>query len=535
MALWNFRRIRTNGENEDAIRTSTPGEAVWNFGLLRTRGDLADGIAAEGEDIFVRNLRTIETSGLGAKGISALGDSVRVVNYGSVTTLGGLFDQDASVDGDEVYSDAISVGGNGHSIVNYGQVRVEGQYSSALSGEGEQGSIANYYRLESSGPNSAVMSHSGFAGTSTNAGVIEVDGDDSVGMLTIGDAMTAVNVGRILIEADGSGGIQANGMVANTTNQGQILAVGNASFGLGASGDEHNVTNSGDIDVEGAFASGIRAQGLYHQITNEGLIETAGEMAIGITVGLIGGRSAYSGDAAVTNSGVIATEGDGAAGIALLGNGYGLVNTGSIVTNGGEATSAEIGSFRAAGVVVAGDGITIENAEGGTIASENAASPAVEMNVVVEEGLSAEFFTASLVNAGLISAPDVAIRGGAGMDDVTNTGQIIGDVDLGEGDDVFEFGAGGTLLGELFLGAGDDFVFVNDGAGAVRIADFEAGATGGDQLDLTAFFATVEDALASSGEIAGDVVIALDDDDSLTLADTTLSALGPDDFWFGMS
>src|SRR5262249_59201975 len=66
----------------------------------------------------------------------------------------------------------------------------------------------------------------------------------------------------------------------------------------------------------------------------------------------------------------------------------------------------------------------------------------------------------------------------------------MGNVQLGGGADTFVFGQGGTLAGNLFLGGGDDLVRVEHGSGTSRIADFVAGSTSGDVVDVSAFFAS---------------------------------------------
>ena len=84
-----------------------------------------------------------------------------------------------------------------------------------------------------------------------------------------------------------------------------------------------------------------------------------------------------------------------------------------------------------------GDDGVVENS--GSIRSRDAASAAVELNVVEQEGVPAAGLSSQLTNSGLISAPDVAVLGGAGQETVVNRGRIVGDVSLGEGNDTFTF------------------------------------------------------------------------------------------------
>ena len=48
---------------------------------------------------------------------------------------------------------------------------------------------------------------------------------------------------------------------------------------------------------------------------------------------------------------------------------------------------------------------------------------------------------------------------GAGHDTVTNSGKVVGDIHLGQGDNVFD-GQGGTLLGTVFAGLGNDTFYL---------------------------------------------------------------------------
>ena len=227
---------------------------------------------------------------------------------------------------------------------------------------------------------------------------------------------------------------------------------------------------------------------------------------------------------------MIETEGDGAAGIAMNGNGHHLVNSGRIVADGGVFDGDPIGPFRAAGVVVTGDDALVENLRHGVIISKNADSAAVELNVIEQDGAVTGDMSARLENRGLIKGADIAVLGGDGEETVINHGRIVGDVVLGDGDDTFAGGKGGSLTGELFLGGGDDLVLVVDGAGTLRIADFEAGAGGGDIIDVSAFFSDFGDVLSHASQKGGNTVIALDGNDRLVLENTLLGTLDVGDF-----
>jgi hypothetical protein len=329
--------------------------------------------------------------------------------------------------------------------------------------------------------------------------------------------------------------------VANT---GVIRIESERSSGVAGFGDAHQVTNSGTIRAHGNFSGGMQttgvpilgSAGLDLEMFNTGRITTDGDLGIGIALGIsFGGKIDGFGVAeggSIVNSGVIETEGDGAAGIAMNGNGHHLVNSGRITADGGEFDGDPVGLFRAAGVVVTGDDALVENTRSGVIVSKNAVSAAVELNIIEQDGLPTEDMSASLENRGLIKGADIAILGGDGEETVINHGRIVGDVVLGGGGDTFVSGKGGSLAGALLLGDGDDIVFIEDGSGKTRIADFEAGIGGGDVIDVSAFFGNFDELLTKSHQSNGDVLIVLDGNDRLVLQNTQLGALVADDFQF---
>jgi hypothetical protein len=225
---------------------------------------------------------------------------------------------------------------------------------------------------------------------------------------------------------------------------------------------------------------------------------------------------------------VIATEGDGAAGVLMAGDGHHLINSGRITADGGVFDSDQLGVSHAAGVLVSGDDALVENTRSGLIESQDAASAAVELNVLERDGVSNADLSSELDNFGLIKGASVAVLGGAGAETVVNHGLIIGDVMLGDGNDTFVFGNGGVLDGELFFGDGDDLVHIEHGSGTSRIADFAAG----DVVDVSDFFSSFSQLTAHSSQVGNDVVITLDHKDTVVLDHLQLSTLTASEFLF---
>ena len=95
----------------------------------------------------------------------------------------------------------------------------------------------------------------------------------------------------------------------------------------------------------------------------------------------------------------------------------------------------------------------------------------------------------SVTNRGTIEGQDGAFRGSVLADSLTNRGSMVGDIDMGTGNDKLD-NRGGTVTGSIDLGDGDDAMFLgatvevaNGGAGLKDAIDISTGAGG--VIDLT--------------------------------------------------
>ena len=534
MVRINFADLSTSGLEDHAL-TAAAGETLINFGDLTTSGDLANGIFAGENDVTIFHFGSIETSGLGAVGIFVEGEDARIVNYGSVHTTGDYF-------GDfEAFSEGIFVLGDRFYISNHGTVQVDGESSSAMIGIGADGLMINFGVLESAATNSSVIAIDGDESQFINLGQVISNADDVAVVFVAGEDASTLNRGEILVAGDSSNGMQ--GVVANThlTNRGVIQNTGDNGAGIFGVGNAHEISNFGLIETHGTSTFGIEARGRGgplnepgsdFQINNAGRIATEGDLGIGVALGLsdLGFNRAENGE--ITNSRVIETEGDGAAGAAMIGSGHHLTNSGRITADGGAFVGGPFDGLHAAAVVVSGDAALVENTRRAVIESKNADSAAVELNVLERAGLPAADMASTLENVGLIKGAAVAVLGGAGEETVINHGRIVGDVVLGDGADTLVFGKGGTVDGDVFLGDGDDDVLIEDGAGTVEVADFAAGVAGGDVIDVSEFFDGFGELQADSHQDGSDVVIELDQNDTLVLKNLQLGALSDSDFLF---
>lgn len=530
MAIINHKNISTTDFDEDALTTSKQGEHILNFGNLTTAGDLADGILASADNVSIFNFAQIETSGLGATGIFVEGSGARINNYGFIHTSGN--------DTEVATSDAIIVFGDAFRISNFGDVRVDGDFASALVAIGDNGSILNEGRVDSASIESIVIGIIGDAGQVVNRGQVNVGGTDNAALETLGTQLSSINWGRVNLTGDLNQGMTLHGADSEAYNHGSIVLNGQNGSGMVATGVGHLLDNGGSIAIGGDGSIAMSAtggpstpEGTDLHVVNSGQISVDGTASFGLALGLALPNpfevEFSASDGQVSNSGSITTLGDGAAAIVLIGNGHELTNSGKVTANGGIGDSDLLGLARASGVLVSGNGVSIENERIGTITSNHAGSAAIELNVIARDGVDNAQLSSLVENWGVIEGLDVAINGGDGHETIINHGSIVGEIVLGAGDDTFVFGKGGDLTGHLFLGEGNDLVRIEDGSGTSRIDDFT---TTFDTINVSAFFSNFDDLVAHSEQNGGDTIISLDHNDQLVLVGVT--ALHSGDFSF---
>jgi hypothetical protein len=556
MPINNFRNITTTGFDEDALFTFTVGDQVRNFAAVTTTGDLANGVYVGADDVSVDNFGRMETSGDGAEGVLIEGDGARVRNFGSILTHGEPTDDFLH------FNDAIAVYGDEFEIENRGRLETEGSVSQGVFAEGDGGLIRNFGSISTSGEEEAAalvvigngfhvdnrgtlategafsqgVSALGDGGLIRNFGSISTLGFLSHGLVAEGDGNRIVNFGNIRID-DPRGftpAMDATGSQNEVVNFGTITG-GHMSAGGGTpfSGSGNTATNWGTISTDGvdeamvvggrdalaqnfgtidAVAGGMVARGdVGVQVHNSGTIHTRGDFGHGFIV--VAGS-----DGVAVNAGSIRTDGDGAGGV------FFFSSLGGVVTNSGS-----IKSFGGAGggVSAFGQDVLVQNSRTGSIETHDPDSEAVLLNPTI-------FFAdpqSRLENDGVIKAVQTAVLGGAGDETVINRGRIVGEIELGSGDDTYVAASGGELRGSIFSGDGNDTFVFHDGSGRTQVADFEAGAGSADILDVSAFgFDTFADVLDAARQDGSDLVIRLDRNDQVVLSDVSLGALHENDF-----
>ena len=303
-------------------------------------------------------------------------------------------------------------------------------------------------------------------------------------------AFTLNNSGRVA-STEGHGvrvysyGVDEAGRSIDVTNSGQITASADGGNGMELQGEGGLVrlANTGTIGAASLHGSGASISARSFDVTNGGTIESTGGSGTGLLLTALGG-AAFGEDCPDPQQPV------------LVGK---LVNSGRIAANGGGSDGGSSPDI-ATGVFAAllGDNgiVGMTNAAGGTIEATGGVSAALMVAGLDDEGYGSAGVDAALRlfeldNLGMIrGGADTVLHGDSGFeaggvylhapgDSTTETyviaggiqtmhttdkirnlagGTIIGNVDLGQGDDRFE--NYGTLQGDLRLGDGNDtFVY----------------------------------------------------------------------------
>ena len=234
MAIVNRKDISTSGFDEDALKTSTPGEQIINFGDLTTTGDVAAGIFASANNVFISNFGNIETFGRGAPGILVQGDDAHIDNFGLIVAHG---DHYPAADSRHGFSDGITVDGDRFYIANHGSIQTKDQATSAMFGLGADGTIVNFGR---------VTSTSAFFGASV--------------LFIIGDRSHVINAGQIAMSGQFDGALAVQGQDTSALNSGQIVITGVGGVGIHGNSGFDTLTNKGVITTNADESSGILAQ-----------------------------------------------------------------------------------------------------------------------------------------------------------------------------------------------------------------------------------------------------------------------------------
>lgn len=231
--------------------------------------------------------------------------------------------------------------------------------------------------------------------------------------------------------------VAMGGFFSELVNNGSITSA--AAGGLRMSGVGSMVLTNGDIS---GVPFGVRMDQAHSTLTNNGTITASnGDYWTGAVV------LAYD-DGVLVNNGTISVTGTDTAGVLAWGGkgGFGAGGAGGLIENHG----------------------TI-HADGGY--------------GIVLRGLVASPSLRTVANTGLIEGSLGSFWGDQYANRVTNSGTMIGDVFLNEGNDVFD-GWGGTVQGRILGGLGNDLYLVSDSAARIT----ELAGEGRDSIAATVSF-----------------------------------------------
>ncbi len=299
--------------------------------------------------------------------------------------------------------------------------------------------------------------------------------------------------GRLIVLQDvtiANGGQAVNGGAfsdLDLLNNGEIVSESGNAVNIDGTGSRIVNSSTGTISNSvGAGPSFTVYTGGSSSIDNDGAINHAGA-GWAVVVGSTGN--------AISNDGTISSTGGGVLFEYLAGSGT-LVNTGTI-------SAGNLGTWGGAGLPSAGIGIGTTNNDIlnlGTVSATTGAAIAMTADVTgttvnnaghlvssAGTGINLANVTAGIVvkieNSGTITGETNAILGGAGIENIINTGIVDGDVLLGLGNDTFS-GLSGSVLGKIVGGSGNDKMFggVSDDAILGNVGDDNLRGAGGDDV-----------------------------------------------------
>jgi uncharacterized protein with beta-barrel porin domain len=437
------------GNGVFSISGPAGGAAVSNLGTITTLAN--GGTISGGAGTFL--------SGAGGAGVSnAAGGTIGALSNAASATINGGSGGVGQIGG---------AGGTG--VANAGTLTELVNSGTISGGDGGTGGIMFAFG-GGGGAGGAGVSNAGAITTLTNSGSI-----------TGGHA----GLGTLAGFQIGGAGVSNGGTITTLTNSGSInggaggsLGAGGAGAGVSNTGSITTLTNSGAIRGGHGGLGGIGGAGVANgsgitTLTNTGMI-SGGNGGLGGT----GGSGYGTGGAGVANSGMIATltngsaigggnggaggftGGRGGAGIANAGTIETLTNSGAIGGGNGGAGTSVAGGAGGAGVSNSGT-ITALNNSGTIRGGAGGGGPA--------SGAAGDAIYSAGANASIGS--------------ITNTGQIIGNVEIdnqasvalrGGSNNTFGSWTGGTIVignGDLTFAGGNtalgDSIVVNGVAGAL--------------------------------------------------------------------
>ena len=446
--------------------TTTSGSAITFTGTGTTAMD----IVVLGSMFSSASAPILLSGGSGVTG----GLDITIGSSGSVIGQGSFVSILTSIDGTNVFNAGLVQGQisysstAGSSLINAGEIIQFVASASAVNSNGESMFVSNSGLIYSDG--TGVVTGGNFADIS-NSGTIEAA---SFG-ISAGEDADINNSGIIIAQFDG---IQ----VGNSVN---IFTTGTIQSGF----EGVDAADSADVRNLGEIFSGTNgiSTGTNSYVFNAGTISAAqsstamlvGTGSVAVNQGdLAGQRGMYGVGSRLHNSGVIDANTDGMT--VINGNGDdGIFNLGTIqaASDGIITTSSSDMRIVNSGTITSLlNGIYVQNS--GDIQVINSGTILASSAGLTSSGFSLTD-SVTLINTGLIQGLGFSISlqnlsaSSAFGHRIVNKGELVGDVELGQGDDLFDTRLGETI-GNVDLDAGDD-TFLGS-----RFDDDVTGGTGND-------------------------------------------------------
>lgn len=397
-------------EGSSITTAEDDAEGIWanyadkieNAGHINVQGFLSDGIEVNGPEVIIENKQTgiITVSGAAATGITANGNFAEITNQGTITTV------DNALWGIYVAGNSATVENDSGSINTVsGGIYISGDDATARNLFTSSGSF-----ILTDGTLAHGMEVAGSNATVDNYANIDTVGMDSHGIKVTGDGSKVHNHAGGVITTQTGSGLLVDGTPQFVTNDGQLIT------GLGTDSDSDGIRV---VSTSGGFTT-----------SNTGIIEAYGNDSDGISVSV----STYE-ETEVSNTGYILTQGDNANAIELSGLAeYTATNTGQLTSTGIDAHGIALVPGTASG-----NSALINE---GTVTAAGLGSSAVFISTIT--GTNTDVINR---DTGILTGSQQAIQGGAGNENISNFGTIIGGVDLAEGDDIYRRKANSTVEG----------------------------------------------------------------------------------------
>ena len=366
----------------------------------------------------------------------------------------------------------------------------------------ETGSIQSISTAVLLGGDNQVAVNAGYITSASNWGV-GLYGDGSY--IQNSGSITAFNYGVIALD---SATVLNSGLIDSFTSTGVIVGSDSEIFNSGTvRGSLHGVsfgadgvlTNTGDIY---SFAdSAVLVNGSGSEILNSGLISSTGASTFAV-------RTVHN-DVSILNSGLI----ESAWGAVLItGSNVNFENSGTVRSVGEDAVTIQgiDSEFLNSGLITsAEDGVRFDRGTGGYFKNSGEIS-------ATSYGLAGfdVFGSVKIVNTGIISGTPYALRitndsaSSAFGHIVVNSGQLLGDVSLSQGNDVYN-GRSGFVSGTIDGGEGDDIITGGEaadvidggnGANEIRSLGGDDTITTGDDADFIASGAGDDEIVSGHGD-----------------------------------